>query len=119
MKTSLDFDGCLGDVEQIQKLAAILLKGTSPDHLFILTARFVDHHNYVVYELAERLGIKKENVLICDGRPKTQLIKEHGIELHFDDDVHEVDAINERPELGCLGVLINFKLMEVLNNNRI
>ena len=89
--------------------------------MFILTARAGDKHimNDDLFNIAEQLGIKKENIIFAEMRDKHLYMKEYDIELHFDDNADTVDRINryfDTPlSLNKRALLVNMDLSDILN----
>lgn len=119
MKISFDFDGCLGDNKYIQMLALSMVKHGMD--VYVLTARFNDKNNQNrdLWSLVETLGIKEENCLFAGETQKQLLMKEHNIDLHFDDNELEVSSINQYFDSwdspNSRAVLVGFDLQNVLN----
>lgn len=105
-KISFDFDGTLTE-QAMRTLATNLLKGGV--QVFIITSRWSDCMKDV-YELGERLKIKKENIFATNCKDKADFILENNLEIdiHFDDDFFEIDSINRKTK--TMGVLINLDL---------
>lgn len=105
-KISFDFDGTLTE-QAMRTLATNLLK--SGVQVFIITSRWSDCMKDV-YELGERLKIKRENIFATDCKDKADFILENNLEIdiHFDDDFFEIDSINRKTK--TMGVLINLDL---------
>ena len=121
LRVSFDFDDCLDDNKHIQTLAHILV--CAGIDVFILTARNNDSdiriQNKDLFDRANELGIKRENIIFADIRDKHLLMKEHDIELHFDDNADTVDRINrffDTPlSMNKRAVLVNLDLGDVIN----
>jgi FMN phosphatase YigB (HAD superfamily) len=107
-KISFDFDGTLVDdfygelndkKDEIQKTCRDLIDMGHEVH--IVTKRFDEaNKNYgkknehvEVFELAEKLGIKKENVYFTNREWKYNKLKALGINVHFENSKNEVDQI--------------------------
>ena len=107
MKISFDFDSTLA-TPLIQKLAKRHIK--YGDEVHITTTRThegeCDYTNEYLYKVADRLGIKKENIHFTNHQDKVHFLKT--FDMHYDDDEHEIDLIT-RSNLPCLGILINYK----------
>lgn len=104
LKISFDFDGTLNDLK-IQKIAKSFID-TGHD-VWILTARQCDiaydeNNNIIGYYgynldlriVAERIGLSKNNILYTNGALKKDLFFKHNFDIHYDDQLEEVDAIN-------------------------
>jgi hypothetical protein len=92
MNISFDFDGVL-DIPAVQECAGRLI--TAGHAVFILTARFSDEQrnpnwgadwNDDLKAVAEYLGIPDERRLFAGEGLKSTLAKQHGVQLHIDDD---------------------------------
>lgn len=105
MKISFDFDGTLTD-SKIREVAKSLL---DKHEVFILTSRFSDMMGDIFY-LANKIGIKRENVLCTNLKDKGDYLLENNLQfdIHFDDDYFEVDSINNKT--GTIAVLVDLTL---------
>lgn len=112
MKTviTFDFDGTLGHVPHIQKLAKMLLFDQSND-VHIVTRRYSYLHEKAgdefseVIALADRFGIKRENVHFTNREYKVGKLKQLGSHIHYDDDRTEILLIRQHyPD--CRGFLV-------------
>lgn len=103
MNISFDFDGTFRHVNHL--VERFIQFG---DSVFIVTSRLELKDNSIVFEWAEELGIKKENVHFTNQELKINKLHELKIVLHFDDDLIEVDEINRNSET-CKALLVNFK----------
>jgi hypothetical protein len=89
--------------------------------VFILTARMGDTHimNDDLFNIAAEIGIRRENILFAGMISKHLFMKEHDIELHFDDNADTVDRINryfDTPlSLNKRALLVNLDLPEIIN----
>lgn len=99
MKVSFDFDGCLGDCKKIQSIARVLLDDKK-NEVFILTSRYDNENNKlrnkIVHEVAKEFGIKNNNIIFTGSENKVDFIEKLSIDIHFDDDIIDVDQINHR-----------------------
>ena len=104
MNVSFDVDGTIIHVghlvERFQKFG---------DDVFIVTTRNSDKPNIDLYNLADALRIKHENIHFTEQQLKLDTLHNLNIQLHFDDDVIEVDEIN-RNSTKCTALLVNFKM---------
>lgn len=99
---SFDFDGTLS-TNKGQHIAKKVL--TNPnDEVFIITKRFKDTESDEVYEVADELGIKKENIYFTNGKKKDDTIKRLGIQLHYDDQQVEIDSIIKNTKCKCIKI---------------
>ncbi len=103
-RVSLDFDGTIEDEfdgsvnkqkEEIQDICKQLLKNNC--NVFIITKRFGLLHpeTYIVYKVANDLGVKRENVYFTDREMKDKKISELNIDVHFENSEYEVNLINK------------------------
>jgi hypothetical protein len=99
-RISFDMDGTLGHVPYIQNLCKCLLLDPS-NEVLIITRRY-NHVNTEygdemtqVFNLAGRLGIKKENVHFTNREYKVGLIKQLDVDIHYDDDFTEIQLIRQ------------------------
>lgn len=102
---SFDFDGCL-TLDAMQVMAERCLAWG--DNVFIVTTRDPNKDNSVVYEFADDLCIKRENVHFTNHDLKIDTIQRLNIHVHFDDDKVEIDAINDSDDHCCTGILVNY-----------
>jgi len=77
------------------------------DEIFIVTTREPED-NVEVFEWADDLQIKRENIHFTNHQLKLDTLHKLNINLHFDDDPIEVDEINSNSET-CKALLVNFK----------
>lgn len=110
MKVSFDFDGTL-TLPTIQQLAKRHIH--YGDEVHITTARLhesktTQFDNKKLYELAERVGIPKDNIHFTGFELKVHFLKT--FDIHYDDDYIEIDAINSS-DLTCYGILIGFRYL--------
>tara|TARA_R110000796_G_scaffold248124_1_gene374512 strand:- start:426 stop:785 length:360 start_codon:yes stop_codon:yes gene_type:complete len=108
MKVSFDFDSTLS-TSLIQRLAKRHIQ--YGDEVHITTTRQPEDDslgftNEYLYKVADRLGIKRENIHFTKYQDKVHFLK--SFDIHYDDDEHEIDLIT-RSDLSCLGILINYK----------
>jgi hypothetical protein len=64
------------------------------DEIFIITAR-TQSNGGPVYAMAEKLGIKKENVYFTGGKHKYMLVNRLRIDKHIDNNEEELQLIRE------------------------
>ena len=101
MKISFDFDHTLS-TPTMQKLAK-LFKSKGHD-TYLTTSRFKlspFYSNERVYNIAESVGIPKENIRFTNGKDKYNFLRE--FDIHFDDDIIQIELINDLTE--CVGIL--------------
>ena len=109
-KVSFDFDGTLVDdfygeqnhqKEKIQKICKELID--NGHDVYIVTKRFGEpnkmygkkNEHIEVFELAEKLGIKKENIHFTNREWKYDTLKNLGINVHFENSENKVDQIKK------------------------
>lgn len=106
LKVSFDFDGCLTETP-MQVLCTKFLKLGA--EVFITTSRGTEMRgglkldNTDLFQLADELGIKRENITFTNYDDKFKSVKD--CDLHFDDDDVEIFNINEYPLGHCIGIL--------------
>lgn len=107
MKVSFDFDGTLArrDVQNYAK--ELVNRGLE---VWIVTSRFstesalkkgwhwIEKQNQELYEVAEKCGIKKENIKFTDQVDKIVFLKGKNFKFHLDDDEIELMLIFESDE---------------------
>lgn len=91
MKVSFDFDGVLTTRAGKEMLTKKVAFG---DDVYIITAR-KKSDSAVVYDFAKRYQIPVTRVIFTTIGKKWQIIKEKGIQLHFDDNPDELRLILE------------------------
>jgi hypothetical protein len=92
MNVSFDFDGCLRDNNYVLMICKMFL--SCGHNVFILTQRDSSLLNKDVFQLAEKIGLKNENIIMTNGDPKLNSFLKYNIDLHFDDSADEVLEIN-------------------------
>jgi len=109
MKISFDFDSTLTE-KPMQELCTKFLKLGAD--VFITTSRGTEMYggtkldNSDVFQLADELGIPRENITFTNFQDKYKFVKD--FDAHFDDDDHEIFLINEYP-YKCIGFLYEEK----------
>lgn len=107
LKVSFDYDSCLSK-PYVQLLAERHLY--FKDDVYIVTSRkskIIDIKgrnignilNEDIYEIADELGIKKENIYFTESQNKIKKLLELGIQLHYDDDQIEINEILKYEDL--------------------
>ena len=101
---SFDFDGTLSFIDMdgkecmfhIQNFCKALVQEKIHE-IFIITRRnsFDPQETFEVFNLAARLGIKKENVIFTNREYKYGTIKQLDIHVHIDDDWDDIDRIHK------------------------
>lgn len=95
---TFDFDGTLGNLAYIQKLAMVLLKDPN-NEVHIVTRRYGFFHPEVgdemtrVYAMAKSLGIDRDNVHFTNREYKYKMLTELKADVHYDDDPADVARI--------------------------
>ena len=102
LKVSLDFDGTLSTLP-VQRLAYELIQqGVA---VYICTARFqagekkVGWDNSDLFEVADHIGLPRENIIFTGYMSKTQYLVENDITIHLDDDYMTVKDLNEKSQV--------------------
>lgn len=102
MKVSFDFDGTLSRSD-VQEFAKSLVN--SNYDVWIVTSRiatepaldkgwhWIERQNKELYDVAESVGIKKENIIFTEFVDKIQYLSGKNFIFHIDDDVDELMAI--------------------------
>lgn len=102
MKVSFDFDGTLSR-KDVQEYAKSLVN--SGLEVWIVTSRiatepalakgwhWIERQNKELYDVADQVGIKKENIIFTEFVDKIQFLKGKDFIFHIDDDVDELMAI--------------------------
>ena len=92
-KVSFDFDNTL-TIDSVEDFAKRLVE--DGHEVWIVTSRsHADDlvYNGDLYDCAERIGIKKENIHFCYSKNKSEFLKDKGFLWHLDDDVIELSFI--------------------------
>ena len=109
MKVSFDFDGTLSR-KDVQTYAKSLVE--SGIEVWIVTSRvstksglekgwhWIEKQNQHLYDVAEQIGIKKENIVFTEYVDKAEFLKGKGFIFHLDDDTHELMCILDSKD-GC------------------
>jgi hypothetical protein len=112
MKVSFDFDSTLSE-EKNQKLAKKFID--DGHEVWITTSRLSSEHgkskgwpwiitqNETLFKTAEELGISKDKIKFTEGEDKWKSL--YTFDIHFDDDINEIDLINKNLP-NCCGILI-------------
>ena len=113
MKVSFDFDGCLTK-KYIQEIAKQFI--FCGNLVYITTTRRnnvegFEIENSEVFEIAEKVGIPKENIRFTNYVDKIWFLED--FDLHFDDDEYEIDSINRSKDTNCKGILVGYKNYKV------
>ena len=100
-KISFDFDGTLSQ-EKIQTLAKN--KIADGNDVYIITKRSAGKD---VMDVAESIGIKPENVIFTNHKPKWSFIKDLGINTHYDNVNDEANEIEQKTDAKVITVPSN------------
>ena len=103
-KVSFDFDQTLSETPMQNLAKKYISLGAD---VFITTSRTdykdgLRYDNTDIFETADKLGIKKENITFTSYDDKYKFVKD--FDLHFDDDEQEISLINSFPG-KCIGFL--------------
>lgn len=93
-------DGFYGEKNPHKDKVRNILKELLPDNnIFIITKRYGPKSKWYflkefekVYILAHELGVKEENIFFCDRELKIENLRKNKIDLHYDDDLYELDV---------------------------
>ena len=107
MKISFDWDSCLAETRQQEIAKKFIENGFE---VWIVTSRCLeggrDWDNKPVFKVAERLGIPVERIIFTNYEDKWISLDKLEMDLHFDDDIIEIELIEEN-NIKCKGVLIS------------
>jgi hypothetical protein len=98
MRVSMDYDETLSTSRGQQLAKRHISLG---DDVFIVTAR-QQSNGAIVYEMAQKLGIPKENVYFTGGRDKWQMLRRLRIERHYDNNAEQISLIKENTEIDAV-----------------
>jgi len=90
-KVSFDFDDTLS-TKRGQTLAKRLI--TQGKDVYIITRR-QESASAEVYKVADELGINHSKVHFTNGKMKWETVKRLGIDIHYDNNQHELDLIDK------------------------
>jgi hypothetical protein len=102
MIISFDFDNTLS-TKKMQNIAKMFIK--NGHDVYITTRRYritPFYNNSIVYDTAENVGIPLNKIRFTDGNYKYTFLNE--FDIHFDDEVKEIDLINNYT--NCVGILV-------------
>lgn len=117
MKVSFDFDSTL-DRKDVQDFAKDLVnRGLE---VWIVTSRFdnesiirkgwnhpkIVSQNKILFDIANKCGIKKENIIFTNMSDKIDFLKDKKFIFHLDDDNIEIELIEESGD-SCIGVCVD------------
>jgi len=104
---SFDFDGCIDSNSVIREI--LLMYQAAGKKVYILTNRCPHgYRNNDLYAWADELRVPREDILFAWDTEKYLVIQEKGIQVHFDNDTHEIHKIN----MNCgpqVGILIHYQ----------
>jgi hypothetical protein len=76
--------------------------------VIIITSRCKENENEKLWDVSEKLGIKKDKVFFTDGKYKSDIVDKLKSTIHFDDNFIEVHQINSRCK--CKALLLNYNI---------
>jgi uncharacterized HAD superfamily protein len=92
-KISFDYDGTLSTTKGKELAAEKIETG---HEVWIITARTREDNNNAVYTTAERLGIPRKRIKFTNGQDKWKFMQRYDIDIHYDNNLDQVNLINER-----------------------
>ncbi len=101
-RVSFDYDGVLSTPQGKRLAKNALADGLE---VLILTARRKSE-GQSVFNVADRIGISRANVIFTEGKDKYTFVMKHHIGLHYDNNQEQVDKINARAP-HSKGILFN------------
>lgn len=88
---SFDFDDTLSTTKGQEKAKQMLAEGYK---ILIITAR-QSKDSKEVFEVADKLGIKRSDIYFTNGGNKWSVVKRLGVAIHYDNNQEQVDLINK------------------------
>ena len=88
---SFDFDGTLSTKKGKDKAKELLAENY---RVLIVTAR-QSTDSKAVFEVADKIGIRRSDIYFTNGKSKWSVIKNLGIAIHYDNNPEQVDLINK------------------------
>jgi hypothetical protein len=88
---SFDFDGTLSTKKGQDKAKELLAEGY---RVLIVTAR-QSKDSKEVFEVADKLGIRRSDIFFTSGKNKWETIKRLGVAIHYDNNQEQIDLINK------------------------
>ena len=88
---SFDFDGTLSTKKGQDKAKELLAENY---RVLIVTAR-QSTDSKEVFDVADKIGIRRSDIYFTNGANKWSLIKRLGIAIHYDNNPEQVDLINK------------------------
>lgn len=99
-RISFDYDDTLTTAKGQDMARRYLAAG---DEIFIITAR-TQSNGGPVYAMAQKLGIKKENVYFTAGKHKYMLVKRLRIDKHIDNNTEELQLIRDNTDAEAIKI---------------
>lgn len=107
---SFDFDGCLS-LPQVQDYCKdLIFKGYE---IYVTTFRYnqmLKHlypskpHNHDLYEVTDRLGIPRENIVFTNNKPKSSYLMDSKCLFHIDDEIGAITDVRNNTKLNSVDV---------------
>lgn len=119
-KVSFDFDNTLSR-SAVQKYAKELINRGFD--VWICTSRLEPskapepNWNDDLFEIADKVGIKRDNIIFCNYGVKAEFLKDKGFLFHIDDDNIELSFI--RTDTNIKPVFLSYKNWETVCENAI
>jgi hypothetical protein len=88
---SFDFDDTLSTSKGQDKAKQMLAEGY---RVLIITAR-QSKDSKAVFEVADKLGIKRSDIYFTNGKNKWETVKRLGVAIHYDNNQDQIDLINK------------------------
>jgi hypothetical protein len=88
---SFDFDDTLSTSKGQEKAKKMLAEGY---RVLIITAR-QSKDNKEVFDVADKLGIRRSDIFFTNGANKWHIIKRLGVAIHYDNNKEQIDLINK------------------------
>jgi hypothetical protein len=88
---SFDFDDTLSTTKGQEKAKQLLAEGY---RVLIITAR-QSKDSKEVYDVADKLGIRRSDIFFTNGGNKWHIIKRLGVAIHYDNNQDQIDLINK------------------------
>jgi len=88
---SFDFDDTLSTAKGQEKAKQLLAEGY---RVLIITAR-QSKDSKAVFEVADKLGIRRSDIYFTNGANKWHIIKRLGVAIHYDNNKEQIDLINK------------------------
>lgn len=111
-KISVDFDNTLSQ-QEVQDFVKNLIENGFV--VYIITSRvdnkfakernwwWVEKQNRELFDVADSLGIDKDNIIFTQYIDKVEFIEDKDFILHLDDDMDEIDLINKSSD-PCVSI---------------